>query len=116
MLTPLLTVFQLYCGCQFYSWRKTEYLKKTLDLPEVTDKLHHTSPKFVSSIHHNMLESMLYKCKSQTTIHSIKVTKAPHPPLTNSIGIYTTIIIVHNRLGLGFMLYNTTFNNISVIS
>jgi hypothetical protein len=27
--------------CQFYWWRKLEYLEKTTDLPQVTDKLYH---------------------------------------------------------------------------
>jgi len=39
-LTPLSTIFQLYCGSRYWWSRKQEYLKENCQ-PQVTDKLYH---------------------------------------------------------------------------
>jgi hypothetical protein len=69
VLKPFSTIFQFYRGGQFYWWKKPEHTEKTIDLPQVTDKLYH--------------------------IHVVSIT----PRLS----------------GVRVMVFNATFNNISVI-
>ena len=41
----------LYHGSQFHWWRKQEYLEKTTDLSQVTDKLYHIMMLMLYRIH-----------------------------------------------------------------
>ena len=64
-LTTLSTIFQLYHGGHFHSWRKLENPKKTTDLSQVNDKLYLTWARFQL-----MLVVIGTDCINPTTIRS----------------------------------------------
>ena len=64
-LTPFSTKFQLYRGGQFYWWRKSDYLEKTIDLSQVTDKLYYI---MVYTVFLFISESRCLVCRKQFVV------------------------------------------------
>jgi hypothetical protein len=102
-LIPLSIIFHLYRGSQFNCWRK---LEKTFELWQVTDKLYHiiwSSIRIITLYCRNCLHVCITKLWLCITGMFFMFVYEKH----HCVLIWTYISVV---------VFNTTFNNISLVS
>jgi hypothetical protein len=91
-LTPSSTIFQFYCGGQFYCWRKPVYPEKTTDKLDriMLHRVHFTWAGFELATLVVIGTSCIGSCKS---IHQAITTTNPHPNISKAI---TYVKVFHN--------------------
>jgi hypothetical protein len=81
-LTPLLTIYQLYRGGQFYWWRKPDDQEKTTDLSQITDNFYHILSYTSTWSGFELTTSVVIGsdciCSCKSNYYRITTTMAPH--------------------------------------
>jgi len=124
-LTPLSTIFRLYRGGQFYSWKKPEYPEETTDMSQVTDRLYHMILyRVLLAMNGFELTTLVVigtdcTCSWKSNHHTITTTTAPNACQFNFLWHLKKIKWSWNKYYIVFiawLVFNANKSSISSIS